>query len=133
MTSSDQWIPKLLTWIAHEDIQEEVDHREREDTPDTDLDCHEHGQVSLTVGDEDPEVLEKYRELDEEDISNVDDYGGIEPLVAPLISSRIYFERIDHTSIVREKALSRRSHAWIPAPVLWANKEGINNPQRPIY
>lgn len=43
MTSSDQWIPKLLTWIAYEDTQEEVGHREREDTPDTDLDCHEHG------------------------------------------------------------------------------------------
>ena len=87
MTSSDQGIPKLLTRIAHENIQEEIDHREREDTPNTDLDCHEHRQISLTVGDEDPEVLEKDRELDKEDISNVDDYGGIEPLVARLISS----------------------------------------------
>ena len=132
MTSSDQWIPKLLTWIAHEDIQEEVDHTEREYTPDTDLDCHEHGQVSLTVGDEDPEVLEKYRELDEEDISMIDDYRDIEPLVVRLVSSWIYFERIDHTYIVREKAPSRRSHAWVPAPLLRANKEGINIPQRPI-
>lgn len=111
MASSNQWIPELLTRIAHENIQEEVDYREGEDTPDTYLDCHEHEQVSLAVRDEDPEVLEKYRELDEEDISNVDDYGGIEPLAARLIRSRIYFEMNDHTSMVREKALSRRSHA----------------------
>lgn len=133
MTSTDQWIPKLISRIAHENIQKELDHREREDTPDTDLDCHEHGQVSPTVRDEDPEVLEKDRELDEEDTSNVDDYGGVEPLKARLVINRTHFERIDHTSIVREKARSCRSHAWIPAPLLWANKEGMNNPQRPIY
>ena len=118
MTRRYQWIPELLTRITHKNVQEQIDYRKREDTPDTDLDCHEHDKVCLTVRNEDPEVLEKDRELDEEDISNVDDYGGIEPLAARSTSSRIHLETNDRTSIAREKALSRRSHAWIPAPLL---------------
>ena len=43
MTISDQWVPKLLSRVAHEDIQEEIDDGEREDTPDADLDCDEQG------------------------------------------------------------------------------------------
>ena len=46
------------------------------------MDCNEHSQVSLTVWDEYPEILEKDGELDEKDSRNVDDYSGIEPLAA---------------------------------------------------
>ena len=41
MTISDQWVPKLLSRVAIEDTQEEIDGGEREDTPDTDLDYNE--------------------------------------------------------------------------------------------
>ena len=82
VTRSYQWIPELLTRITHEDVPEYVDHGEREDTPNADMGCNEHSQISLTVRDEYPEILEKDGELDEKDSRNVDDYSSIEPLAA---------------------------------------------------
>lgn len=91
MTRRYHWIPELLTRITHEDVQEQGDHGEGEDTPDADLDCHEHSKVSLTVRDEDPEILEKDGELDEEDSWDVDNYSGIKPLAATLASPQAPF------------------------------------------
>ena len=55
------------------------------------MDCNEHSQVSLTVRDEYPKILEKDGELDEKDFGNVDDYSGIEPLVARSACCKILF------------------------------------------
>ena len=92
--------PKLLSRIAHEDDQEEIDYGRQEDAPDTDLDCHEHEQVCFTVRYKYPEALEQNRELDEEDIGDVDDCGDVVPLVDHSMSNSEYLgggrSYIDH-------------------------------------
>ena len=55
------------------------------------MDCNEHGQVSLTIRDEYPEILEKDGELDEKDSRNVDDDSGIEPLAARSAYYKVFF------------------------------------------
>ena len=91
MTRSYQWVPELLTRITHEDVQENVDHGEGEDTPNADMGCNEHSQISLTIGDEYPEILEKDGELDEEDFRKIDDHSGIEPLAARSACYKMFF------------------------------------------
>ena len=62
-----EWVPDLLTWLAHRNQEGSRDQITNEATPDANVDSHKQKHVASSGGDEDSEILKENRKLDKED------------------------------------------------------------------
>lgn len=80
MAGGLQLIPDVLPWSTLEDIEEYENEVEQKDTPNTDLNCNEHWQVSFPGGVENSGVLKKNWKLDKENDRSINKCSNIDPV-----------------------------------------------------
>ena len=79
-----QYIPNLVARTTLEDTEERRNQVENKDTKDTDSDCNHQWQISFDCGREDPGVLKKKRDFDEENRRTIEYNTDIDQLVSCL-------------------------------------------------
>ena len=80
MAGRHQRVPDFLAWRAYKNQEKGIHEIERDQAPDTGMDCEEQWQVSYSRRRKNSEILEKYRKLHEGYSDRVGDCADVDPL-----------------------------------------------------